>query len=144
MTLICPALQGQINFENLALRAGQKRPGKMKPGKCNWGNETGQVKGWKKLGQLKFLLKIIGPTIKSRAKKAWANKVLVFIQVNTTLKYTTSEKNSINLGLFQKDPMADSDSKISRSHNTIIDKKLNWNTHINRTVDKCQKALFAT
>ena len=89
----------------------------MKLGKCNWGNETGQVKGWKKLGQLKFLLKIIGPTIKSRAKKAWANKVLVFIQVNATLKYTTSEKNSINLGLFQKDPMADSDSKISRSHN---------------------------
>ena len=34
MTLICPALQGQINFENLALRAGQKKAGE---------NETGEM-----------------------------------------------------------------------------------------------------
>ena len=42
---------GQIVIENLALSAGQKKVGQ---------NEAGQIKGRPKLGQLKFLLKIIG------------------------------------------------------------------------------------
>ena len=37
LTLIFLALGGQIYFENLALRAGKKRPGKMRPGKLKAG-----------------------------------------------------------------------------------------------------------
>ena len=41
-----------MDFENMVLRAGQKKAGQ---------NETGQVlKCWQKLGQLNFLLKITG------------------------------------------------------------------------------------
>ena len=43
--LICSALGDQIDFENLALRTGQKKAGQ---------TETGQIKGRAKLGQLKF------------------------------------------------------------------------------------------
>ena len=41
LALIRPTLGGQIDFENLALGAGQ--------------NEAGQIKGRQKLGKLKFL-----------------------------------------------------------------------------------------
>ena len=47
LALICPALGGQIDFENLALWAGQIRAGQ---------NEAGQIKSRPKLGQLIFLL----------------------------------------------------------------------------------------
>ena len=45
LALICPALGGQIDYENLALRVGQKKAGQ---------NEAGQIKGRPKLGQLQF------------------------------------------------------------------------------------------
>ena len=48
--LICPAIGGQINLENLALRAVQKIPSKMKPAKLKAGQN------W---ASLIFLLKII-------------------------------------------------------------------------------------
>ena len=45
LALICPALGGQIDFENLALRAGQKKARQ---------NEAGHIESRAKLGLLKF------------------------------------------------------------------------------------------
>ena len=47
LALICSALGGQIDFEDLALRAGQKKAEK---------NEAGQTKGRPKLGHENFKL----------------------------------------------------------------------------------------
>ena len=50
LALICPALGGQIDFNNLALRAGQEKAGQ---------NEARQIKGQPKLGQLEYIAQII-------------------------------------------------------------------------------------
>ena len=43
--MICSAFGNQIDFDSLALRAGQKKAGQ---------NDAGQIKGRPKLGQLKY------------------------------------------------------------------------------------------